>query len=202
MFRRAVYLCLAAGGVSCGVCLSMHLSAGFVNAVPTKFVVSSAERHGMSRGIQGVFRRSHRVLCLAASSASNTNEGVSDGSSGSEKQSEGKMDKPSGLTDNLSKVISGTGSEGCKQCAGVGSIACPVCGSKGYVSINMMDTVSAGQCRLCRGKCVVPCPSCRDFIYRAVVWWDQIPEEGEDPDENWRVDEDGNPRIPWSPPPT
>lgn len=119
----------------------------------------------------------------------------------SEKAGEALQSVPDALPQDLVRAVGGKGKEGCEQCAGVGSIACPLCGSKGFISISMMETVSAVQCRLCRGRCAIPCPTCREFIYKSVVWWDQIPSEEDDPDENWRVGPDGNPRVPWSPPP-
>lgn len=179
----------------------MPSSAGFVAALPSNCLGVNVVRHGPSRSKYLPVRRRERVVLMVSSSTSNTNESSPNTSKNDVESGDPAAETPSASTDNLSKVIVGTGSEGCEQCAGVGSIACPVCGSKGYVSMNMMDTVSAGQCRLCRGKCVIPCPSCRDFIYRAVVWWDQIPDDEEDPEENWRNDDEGNPRIPWSPPP-
>jgi hypothetical protein len=108
---------------------------------------------------------------------------------------------PDTLSADVARAVEGKGKEGCEQCVGVGSIACPVCSGKGFSTISMMETVSAAQCRLCRGKCAIPCPTCREFIYKSVVWWDEIPSEEEDPDQNWRTGPDGNPRIPWSPPP-
>lgn len=110
-------------------------------------------------------------------------------------------DVPDALPADLVRAMSGKGKDDCVQCAGAGSVACPVCGATGFVRMTMMDTVSASQCRLCRGRCAVPCPSCREFVYKSVMWWDEIPSEEEDPDENWRKGPDGTPRVPWSPPP-
>jgi hypothetical protein len=105
------------------------------------------------------------------------------------------------LQDDLTRAVTGRGEEGCEQCTGVGSVACPVCSAKGFLSISMMETVSATQCRLCRGRCVIPCPTCRSVIFKSVVWWDLIPSEEDDPEEKWRTGPDGRPRMPWSPPP-
>eukprot|EP00177_Eucheuma_denticulatum_P002932 GFKZ01005267.1.p2 GENE.GFKZ01005267.1~~GFKZ01005267.1.p2 ORF type:complete len:196 (-),score=14.60 GFKZ01005267.1:994-1581(-) len=102
---------------------------------------------------------------------------------------------------NLKELFAGAGHPDCPQCDGDGVITCPVCDGKGYIAMTMMDTTSSTQCRMCRGSRVIPCPSCRDIVYKSVVWWDQIPSEEEDPDENWRTGPDGEPRIPWTPPP-
>jgi hypothetical protein len=89
----------------------------------------------------------------------------------------------------------------CTQCKGNGEIECPVCDSKGFVSLEMMNTVSATQCRLCQGRRIVPCPTCRTVIYESIVWWDRIPSEEEDPEQSWQEGPDGDPRMPWTPPP-
>jgi transcription elongation factor Elf1 len=107
---------------------------------------------------------------------------------------------PDSMPGDLARALAG-GLPDCEQCTGAGTVPCPVCGQKGFVSLSMMDTVSAAQCRLCRGRCEIPCPSCRQFIYKSVVWWDQIPSAEEDPEEKWRKGDDGSDRIPWSPPP-
>lgn len=99
----------------------------------------------------------------------------------------------------FSQILSSRGDPSCKQCEGRGEISCPVCASQGFVSMKMFDTVSTVQCRLCRGKVRIPCPSCRSMIYKSVLWWDQIPKD--DPEDKWRTGEDGQPRIPWTPPP-
>jgi hypothetical protein len=89
----------------------------------------------------------------------------------------------------------------CAQCKGSGEIECPVCDTKGFVTIDMMNTVSAVQCRLCQGRRIIPCPTCREIIYKTILWWDRIPSEEEDPDQSWQQGPDGEPRMPWTPPP-
>lgn len=62
----------------------------------------------------------------------------------------------------------------------------------------MLDTVSSAQCRMCRGGREVPCPSCRQVVYKSVVWWDQVPNEEEDPEQKWRFEGgDDEARITW-----
>lgn len=127
------------------------------------------------------------------------NESENDGAEQS--ADSGSTGVPDTLPVDYARAVDGRGKDGCEQCDGVGSIVCPVCGGKGYISMTMMDTVSAAQCRMCRGRGAIPCPSCRDFIFKSVIWWDQIPSEDEDPDENWRTGPDGQPRVPWGGPP-
>lgn len=89
--------------------------------------------------------------------------------------------------------------ENCVQCIGKGEIECPLCMGKGFTSMRMMDVVSSSTCRLCHGRCIAPCPTCREEVYRSVLWWDRIPTD--DVEERWREGPDG-PRIEWGGNPT
>lgn len=101
---------------------------------------------------------------------------------------------------DLRRLIDGAGDPDCVQCHGSGQIRCAVCDGKGMLSLTMMDTTSASTCRLCQGRRIIPCPSCRSEVFRSVLWWDQIPSKEDDPDEKWRDGPDG-PRIGWGGPP-
>ncbi len=59
------------------------------------------------------------------------------------------------------------GRAACEQCHGAGEISCPVCEGKGYYVLEMLGTVSAGQCGMCRGKKRCPCPTCKEHVYIA-----------------------------------
>lgn len=101
---------------------------------------------------------------------------------------------------NLRELFEGAGKPDCEQCSGKGEIQCPVCNAKGFITLTMMDTTSSSQCRMCRGQRIVPCPTCREMVYKSVLWWDQIPAQEDDPNEDWRRGPDG-PRISWGDPP-
>lgn len=101
---------------------------------------------------------------------------------------------------DLRRLMDGSGSAGCEQCGGAGQIECVVCEGKGMISITMMDTTSASTCRLCQGRRIIPCPSCRSEVFKSVLWWDKIPSPEEDPEGKWRDGPEG-PRIQWGGPP-
>lgn len=124
-------------------------------------------------------------------------ETTSDGDRGDDDRTASDLSLP-----DLQKLFYEGGDPNCDHCKGAGVITCPVCEGKGYYSVTLMDITSSSTCRMCRGRRVIPCPTCREMVFKSIMWWDQIPSEDEDPDENWRTGPDGMPRIPWGEPPT
>lgn len=109
--------------------------------------------------------------------------------------------EPSNITlPDLRELFTSAGDPNCGQCKGKGSIECPICNGNGYFILTMMETTSATTCRMCRGRRSIPCPSCRAIVFKSILWWDRIPSQDDDPDENWRKGPDG-PRIDWGGPP-
>lgn len=146
------------------------------------------------RGIHRVLRRRRRARAgVDAASSSAAGEGEEKGVAGSDDAEASDLALPS-----LKALFAGAGDPNCEQCGGRGETGCAVCNATGFIKITMMDTVSSSQCRLCRGRRCIPCPTCRKEVYKTVLWWDLIPSKEEDPEENWRTGPDGEPRIRWT----
>lgn len=129
-----------------------------------------------------------------------TGESTEKGSSEGAQAAKGSTSPSDVSLPDLRRLMDGSGSVGCEQCGGAGQIECVVCEGKGMLSLVMMDTTSASTCRLCQGRRIIPCPSCRSEVFRSVLWWDEIPSQEEDPEGKWRDGPDG-PRIKWGSPP-
>lgn len=157
---------------------------GFVAPIPF-------QRTGRRR--VGTTCERRRVRALADGSSGST-------SGGKEPASRDESDTAASdlVLPDLRNLFAGSGAEGCEQCAGKGTVECPVCGGKGFVTLTMMDVVSSSQCRLCKGKRNIPCPTCREEVYKSVIWWDLIPSDEDDPNEEWREGPEGEPRVRWT----
>lgn len=179
----------------------------FINA--GSFAASTLTALPVSAQRRATYRRPRRVLCSAQGepireSAGEGGENDDGGEGGEDSETNAPSDDTS-VSDlsipDLRELLSSGGKPDCVQCHGKGEIECMVCDGKGFFSLTMMEKTSAGQCRMCRGNRVIPCPSCKEFVYKSVLWWDQVPSQEEDPNEEWRDGPDG-PRIDWTGPPT
>lgn len=158
---------------------------------------SNQSRFSVERSQRNLRCRDRRSTLIAQINS----EGSREDNSGTENPNSSDKDASDLSLPDLKELFAEGGDPGCEQCEGKGTISCPVCNGKGYFSLTMMDTTSATTCRMCRGRRSIPCPSCREAVFKSILWWDRIPSEDEDPNEDWRNGPDG-PRIEWGGPPT